>query len=376
MPHKSKYSLLTALMVFPQIIETIYSPALTKIVSGFNVPAEQAIQTLSFYFFAFALGVVFWGRMCDQIGRRLAILSGLLLYTIASFSAVFVSEFYMLLFARMLGAFGAAAGSVGAQTIMRDIYQGTELSKIFSRIGIAFAISPAIGMMTGALLTNVWGYQGVFISLAALALLLVVWSIISLPETRLAEVKTVPLVKTFAMMVRDRTIWYAAVLVAFFNVCMFSYYQLGPFQFESLGLSPKMFGYSGLLLALGVGIGSWWNKYLLERWSKPKKNLFLAALLTAGGGIMVSALTSTWLFVFPMILIMIAYGLAIPNILATALTNYTGRMGTAGALFSLLYYSMLSVGLVVAGWSQNLGYVLICCGAGALLLTIGSTKSS
>lgn len=57
--------LLTALMMFPQIVETIYSPALTHIAHGFKVGAEEAAQTLSLYFFAFALGVVFWGRVCD-----------------------------------------------------------------------------------------------------------------------------------------------------------------------------------------------------------------------------------------------------------------------------------------------------------------------
>lgn len=43
-------SLAIALMMFPQIVETIYSPALTDIASAFNVDAEQASQTLSLYF--------------------------------------------------------------------------------------------------------------------------------------------------------------------------------------------------------------------------------------------------------------------------------------------------------------------------------------
>ncbi len=46
-------------------------PALTDIASAFSVNAEQTSQTLSLYFFAFALGVVFWGRMCDTFAARL-----------------------------------------------------------------------------------------------------------------------------------------------------------------------------------------------------------------------------------------------------------------------------------------------------------------
>ncbi|MER5148856.1 MFS transporter, partial [Providencia stuartii] len=85
-----------ALMMFPQIVETIYSPALTGIAIAFHVNAEQASQTLSLYFFAFAFGVVFWGRMCDTLGRRPTILAGLLLYGVASIGALFVTHFYLL----------------------------------------------------------------------------------------------------------------------------------------------------------------------------------------------------------------------------------------------------------------------------------------
>lgn len=135
--------LAVALMMFPQIVETIYSPALTGIAIAFHVNAEQASQTLSLYFFAFAFGVVFWGRMCDTLGRRPTILAGLLLYGVASIGALFVTHFYLLLLMRMLSAFGAAVGSIGTQTAMRDCYQGHELSKVFSIMGIALAISPA-----------------------------------------------------------------------------------------------------------------------------------------------------------------------------------------------------------------------------------------
>lgn len=53
--------LVTALLMFPQIAETIYSPALTDISARFSVSAPQAAQTLSVYFIGFAVGVLLWG---------------------------------------------------------------------------------------------------------------------------------------------------------------------------------------------------------------------------------------------------------------------------------------------------------------------------
>ena len=73
--------LLVIAIMTPQIPETLYSPALTAIRSDFGISAAQAGQTLSIYFFAFALGVAFgepsaidWPPSGDA-GRRRSIWS-------------------------------------------------------------------------------------------------------------------------------------------------------------------------------------------------------------------------------------------------------------------------------------------------------------
>ncbi|MBD2791213.1 Bcr/CflA family efflux MFS transporter [Xenorhabdus szentirmaii] len=369
MKTKPSLWLSVALMMFPQIVETIYSPALTNIAAGFSVSSEQAAQTLSLYFFAFALGVVVWGRMCDVIGRRPTIIAGLLLYGLSSLLALLTQQFWLLLIARMLSAFGAAVGSVGTQTIMRDSYQGDELARIFSVMGIALAISPALGMVSGSTLNYFAGYKAVFTGLAILAVLLTCWSVMRLPETRPANVKKVALLSTARMMLKDISIWRNAFLIAFFNICLFSYYQLAPFRFEHFGLSQAIFGYTGLLLTLGVGFGSLLNKYLLKKQWRSPELVALAAVVTLLSGLCVYLLENSWLFIFPMLGIVTAYGLAIPNILASALSHYGDRLGTAGALLGLFYYLLLGIGLALAGWSQALGGVLICCGMAVFFLT-------
>lgn len=367
-------SLPTALMMFPQVVETIYSPALPQIAHGFSVTADQAAQTLSLYFLAFAVGVLVWGRLCDRIGRRPAMLLGLFVYGAASLVAMFSHGFKMLLAARMLAAFGAAVGSVGTQTILRDTCEGAQLTRVFSIMGIALAVSPAIGMVVGSVLVGWFGYQGVFAGLSLLALLLLTWSAVKLPETRPQHVTPAPLVQTLVMMVRDGAIWRTACLVAIFNLGLFAYYQLAPFHFERLGLSTKTFGYSGLLLTFGVLLGSVLNQRLLRLGWSSERLVVVAAALTLTGGVLVMSMASSWLFIIPMVLIVFAYGIAIPNILAAALVAYGDRRGTAGALLGLFYYLMLGAGLVVAARSQQLGLVLISCGVIAVPLAIASRR--
>lgn len=374
MQNRPSIWLAIALMMFPQIVETIYSPALINIAVGFSVNPEQVAQTLSLYFFAFALGVVVWGRMCDVIGRRPTIITGLSLYGLASLLALLTQQFWLLLIARMLSAFGAAVGSIGTQTIMRDTYRGEELTRVFSVMGIALAISPAIGMLSGSTLNYFAGYKAVFAGLAILAVILICWSTARLPETRPTDITKVTLFSTVIMMIKDISIWRNAFLIALFNICLFSYYQLAPFRFQQFGLSQKVFGYTGLLLTFGVGLGSLLNKYLLKQQWGSIQVVTLASLISLFSGIGVYLLENSWLFIFPILGIVIAYGLAIPNILASALTNYSDRRGTAGALLGLFYYLLLGLGLALAGWSQALGCVLICCGSAMIVLSLFQNK--
>jgi len=77
----------------------------------------------------------------------------------------------------------------------------------------------------------------------------------------------------------------------------------------------------------------------------------------------------SWLFVGPMLLVVVlAFGMAIPNVLGAALVGYQDRLGTAAAVFGLLYYLAIGAGLTLVTWAQDLGWSLLTCGLAALWL--------
>ena len=157
-------------------------------------------------------------------------------------------------------------------------------------------------------------------------------------------------------------------LVAAFNIALFSYYSVGPFIFAQQGRSTAEFGYSGVLLALGSGLGAWLNKILLKRGMGSDHLVFVAALVAVVGSLLVLALQHSALLVWPMLLVVLAFGMAIPNVLGAALVDYRDRLGTAGALFGLLYYLVIGSGLGLVAWAQDLGWSLLVCGLAALWL--------
>lgn len=66
--HVPSLVLLTILVGFPQISETIFSPTLPAVASAFVVSMSDVQLVMSIYFVAFALGVFFFGRLSDWIG--------------------------------------------------------------------------------------------------------------------------------------------------------------------------------------------------------------------------------------------------------------------------------------------------------------------
>ncbi|QHF45349.1 MFS transporter [Pseudomonas sp. S35] len=370
MTSKNLLVLAVALLMFPQLAQTLYSPALGDIGQAFAVGPERAGQTLSVYFLAFACGVVVWGRLCDRWGRRPVMLAGLGLYVAATLLALSVSTFNGLLLAQALAAFGAAVGSVVTQTVLRDRFHGAQLAQVFSVMGIALAASPALGLFSGASLVQYFGYRGMLTGLLLMAAVLWVACVWALPETRAAFLPTSPLGQTVGLMLRDTGVWRSVGLVAAFNIALFSYYSVGPFIFARLGLSAAEFGYSGVLLALGSGLGAWLNKALLKRGMNGEQLVLAAAGVALLGGLSVLMLQDSWLFVWPMLLVVLAFGMAIPNVLGAALVAYQDRLGTAAAVFGLLYYLVIGAGLTLVAWAQDLGWSLLTCGLTALWLAV------
>ncbi|CAM3719742.1 putative MFS family arabinose efflux permease [Kerstersia gyiorum] len=361
MPHRHLVAWAVIVLMFPQLAQTLYSPALTDFSQSFGIPPSAAAQVLSVYFLCFALGVVLWGRLCDSLGRRPALMAGLLLFTAATAAGLGATSFGMLLASQGLAALGIATCSIGVQTVLRDRFQGPALGSVFSLVGMALALSPALGLFAGAALTRWQGYQGVLLALMATALLLLGWTARRLPETRLGQARPAPLWPTLQLMLRDRDIWQAAGLVALFNIAMFSYYATGPFLFARLGLSEALYGYSGALLAAGAALGAWVNRRLLAA-GHPGTTLVRCAImlmLLAGSAVWLLQ-DSVWLLL-PLTLIVLAYGMAIPNLLGAALHAYGHCLGTAGALFGLLYYLLIGAGMWLAGQAQALGPTLTVC---------------
>ncbi|MEW5560549.1 multidrug effflux MFS transporter [Enterobacter asburiae] len=360
-PQRPPLWLLTLLIMFPQLVETIYSPALPDITRAFQVSSERAAQTLSVYFVAFAVGVALWGGLSDRIGRRPAMMAGLLCYGTGSALALVATDFSVLLLARMIAAVGAAAGSIVVQTMLRDSYESTALARVFSVMGAALAVSPIFGLISGGWLVSLYSHTGVFVALVTMAIVLLTLTATLLPETRLENTSSSRFGGLVYRMAGDGRLWKNAMLVALLNTMLFSYYSLAPFLFGQLGWSSRTFGWTGILLAFASLTGSLWSRKLLSIGLSPEQLVKNACTLALLSGVTAWVLQQSLWILLPVAGVVVAYGIAIPNVLSQALSQYREQAGAAGALFGLVYYLLLGIMLGLAGIVQQLGLVLTAC---------------
>lgn len=363
--------LIIVLVGFPQISESIFTPVLPALSRAMAVSANQIQWTMSSYFVAFAVGVLWWGQLADRIGRRPAMLGGVGLYLLGNLGLLLSPNFGWLLGFRLLQAFGASAGSVVTQTIMRESFTGIVGARIFAQTSAAMALSPALGPLIGGLMQTLGGYPAVFGTLVVMASAVFSYSALRLPETRPRQgtpaTRQWPIVKR---LVSDPVVWGYGILIGGINGILFSYYAEAPFIFEThFNFSALAYGALGLSLAAASLGGALLVSRLLNRWT-PEQIIVGGLLLSCGAALLLwlaAVLDLAWGMVGGFFLVFLGLNIALPNALNRALIGYEAVMGSASGWFSLGYYLLVSaltygMGLLHSPSIQRLPlYCLVLC---------------
>lgn len=345
--------LIIFLVAFPQISETIYTPSLPDISDTFRAANNSVQLTLSIYFIGFAFGVFFWGWISDFIGRRPAMLGGLILYGIGSFMCFYSETIIFLLVSRFIQAFGASTGSVITQSILRESVSGNKRHAMFAQISAVIAFTPAVGPIIGGWVDQALGFRAVFLLLVIMSVVLFIYTYFRLSETvhvfTRKRVKIVPVVKRIFLSKRVIALGF---LIGGINGILFSYYAEAPYIFiEHFHMSPGLYGFIGILVAFASIIGALISKRLLTK-IHPEKIIHAGCfIMLAGSIIFILLITFTELpkillmacILIAIFIILLGAGVALPNCLSLALVDFHDVVGTASAIFGLFYYLLVSL---------------------------------
>jgi MFS transporter, DHA1 family, multidrug resistance protein len=181
-------ALMALLMALTALSVDVMLPALPQIGRSLGIASGNDRQlVVSIYLVGFALGQLIFGPLSDRFGRKPPLLFGLLLYACATILAAASSSFTGLLAARALQGMGAAAPRVLSLAVVRDRFEGREMSRVMSFVTMVFIVVPILAPGVGEGILQVSSWRSIFVLLLFVALGLALWVTLRLPETRPAE---------------------------------------------------------------------------------------------------------------------------------------------------------------------------------------------
>lgn len=236
-------------------------PAFDDIRASFGLaPGSNAVAGLiTAYFFGLALGQLVFGPMSDRYGRRPLLWAGFVLYAIGALAGALAPGLGVALLARFVWGLGASGPRAVAMAVIRDSYEGDQMSRAYSLVMAMFILVPVIGPTLGAGIVALSNWRILFALTAVAALALLVWSF-RLPET-LAPDRRRPagpreLAATARIVLGQRaTLGYTLALTAVFGA--FSSYlasseAIFDQTFGQRAAFPLLFG--GLAATMGVAM--------------------------------------------------------------------------------------------------------------------------
>ena len=142
---------------------SIVNVALPSIGRALDFSRENLQWVITAYAITFGGFLLLGGRAADLFGRRRVFLTGVAVFTIASFLCGFAWSEGVLIGARALQGLGAAIISPAALSIIMTTFEeGAERNKALGIWGAIGGSGAAVGVLAGGVLTKYLGWEWIF----------------------------------------------------------------------------------------------------------------------------------------------------------------------------------------------------------------------
>ncbi|HEX6473143.1 MAG TPA: multidrug effflux MFS transporter [Streptosporangiaceae bacterium] len=346
--------ILGALTAIGPLSVDMYLPALPQLARDLSAGPVPAQLTLTACVAGLAVGQVVAGPLSDVLGRRRPLLVGLAAYAAASLLCAVAPSAPALIGLRLVQGASGAAGIVIGRAIVRDLYDGTAVARVFALLMLVTGLAPILAPVFGGQLLRVAPWPGVFVVLGLIGAVLFLTSLFGLRETLPPDGRGTggprASLTTYRTLLSDWSFVGYALCGGMAFAGMFTYISGSPFVLQDIyGLSPQayslVFGSNALGLVVAAQVGGRLSGRV------PLGRLLATGLgmVVAGGvGLVVVVFTGAGLAgVLPaLFLVVAAQGLVNPNAMALALSGRPARV--AGSASALIGLAMFAIGGSVA----------------------------
>lgn len=222
-----------------------YLPAMPALAEAVGESIHHTELSISTFLAGFALGQLTGGPLSDRLGRKPVLLSGLVVFLLASLMLATVGSLGELLGWRLVQALGGGACVVNSAAIVRDCFQGREAAKVMSTMAMIMMLAPLAAPAVGSGLLYLADWWLIFVFLAVYAAFLLWLMGTKLPETRAPDAPAASprqVLRNYASVLRHREgMGYVLAVAATFSG-MFAFITASPFLYIShYGVSPAIY---------------------------------------------------------------------------------------------------------------------------------------
>ena len=374
--------ILGALSAFGPLAIDFYLPGFPAMAQAFATDEKHIQATLAAYFLGLSLGQLAYGPVADRFGRRIPLLIGLVLFTVASLACAFAPTLEALIVARFVQALGGCAGMVLSRAIVSDTCDAVGSAKVFSQLMLVMGLAPILAPMFGGVLVSLHGWQSIFLVLTVFSALCTLAVLLGLPESLPAHQPRQPLsgaLRQYGRLLNDRVFLGHALTGGVAIAGMFAYIAGSPFVFIKLyGVPAEHYGWLFGTNAAGFILMAQVNARLLAR-RGPAALLLRAVWVYVTAGLVLLALSALHPAALWPLLILLFIGIAslgaiVPNASACAMSGQGARAGSASALLGCLQFSVAAgaAALVSAlddGSAIPMALVISLCGVMAVVFS-------
>lgn len=362
----------------------MYLPAFPDMSRSFDASASLIQLSLTACMLGMALGQLIVGPLSDVRGRKRPLMVALLAYLLASLACAMAPTIEVLIALRFIQGAAGASGIVISRAIVRDLFDGPELTRFFAALSLVNGTAPILAPVIGGQLLRFGDWHFVFYLLAILSTMMLLAVALRLPETlpldRRVEGNLTTTLKTFGRLLTDRVFIGYAFAQAFVMGAMFAYISGSPFVLQNIyGASPQQFSFLFGLNGIGIILAAQIAGRLAGRVDSERLMRISLTIVASASILLFLALTLTDQLIFvmiPLFFVVSSVGLISTLGFTLAMQNYGATAGSASALLGLLPMlvgSLVSplVGIMGEQSAVPMGLIIMTLDCLALILYYG-----
>jgi DHA1 family bicyclomycin/chloramphenicol resistance-like MFS transporter len=366
----------------------IFLPAIPALKQEYGRTASEIQALFSVFLYALAAGQLVHGALADAIGRRTPLLLSLTLYSVASLAIPYTAHYELVLFWRVVQAFGACGAIVVGRAVAADFHAGPGLARFFLNVSVVVGMSPALAPAIGQLLYSGFGWEACFQFTAAFGagLWVLAWATVPKgpkrpkrpkePAGRAMPARSIGgAVRRYAKVLGTPAFRLNATVIAISQAAYFAYLAESAFLLLHQGWPYDWLGYTYASLAFAYVAGNLAARSLAPRIGPARVyswgiSLFLCAGIFLAAGMALRP-ASTAIMLAGVSALTFANGFLLPLGTAAAIGAVPGHAGSAAGMAGFIQLSCAALA------AQCIGPLTAHQPAafGAVMLALGLTNS-